>query len=720
MSSAQDGTWYRGETNAQGLPHGRGRCRLPDGSGGHDEYDGEWRDGHQEGRGRYTWSTGDTYEGDWLNKQRHGRGVQVFADSGNKYDGKWEHDVKCGLGTLVLASGDVYRGMWQGDLKHGEGEYVWANGDKYVGGWRDDMRNGHGTMTLSNGDTYEGNWLNDCKHGLGTYTWADGFKYSGYWRNDEQSQAPPIVVAPPKGKPAPGGPDSRALASPQGEQKAAPQKPADDQVRHARSASSCGSQKTLRKPQAFKQISRPAPKLFHPMPKSDVKLPAEPEPKKRPLPRHHPAPSLMPHVLMLEKIDFNRPVTQKPLPKPPSPAKETLFSQLMSTNVENPFRVIAAKPPRENHAEEIDVVTAGAKVVCPAMMPITIKPAKPLFGLGSHLAPVGKAITDTLCLTNPSKHRCSFRFVSRPSLKWEVTVDPASASIAAGKSVSVVVSLTCTSASVTPQIAVVVWPKNKEERCACWVPVELESALTTKLDPDELSVYRDPIGDGAYGTVWRGDYRGIDVAIKMIKHQDLLTDQMLKDFQSEVSVMEGIRNPRVVGFIGAVHVPNFLSIVTEFCEYGTLGNALAKKIAPWDLRLKCMLDCARAMMFLHASYILHRDIKPDNLLLVSFDAKSPVVCKIADFGTSRDLSRLSTKLDCTKGIGTPLYMAPEILKGADYDQRADVFSYGITMCHTVAQEAPFKNDPEIVNSLKFAEYIIEGKARACLRIRCNC
>jgi serine/threonine protein kinase len=203
---------------------------------------------------------------------------------------------------------------------------------------------------------------------------------------------------------------------------------------------------------------------------------------------------------------------------------------------------------------------------------------------------------------------------------------------------------------------------------------QLESQLTTKLDKDELRREGDPIGDGAYGVVYRGEYRGLPVAIKLLKHQSDLTSEMLADFQSEISIMEKLRHPAILGFVGAVHVRGNLAIVTEWCPYGSLFSALQKRKFSDELKCKVLLDAASGMNFLHQSGIIHRDLfvypsislccqlpthtihhsKPDNLLLVSLEPKGAIVCKLSDFGTTRDVNRFATDMQSTRGIGTPV------------------------------------------------------------------
>ena len=121
-------------------------------------------------------------------------------------------------------------------------------------------------------------------------------------------------------------------------------------------------------------------------------------------------------------------------------------------------------------------------------------------------------------------------------------------------------------------------------------------------------------------------------------------------------------------------------MVTEYAPCGSLADCIAKRDGPSDrVRAKLMLDAARGLAYLHANGILHRDIKPDNVLVFSLDEVLTVNGKLTDFGSSRNVNMLMTNLTFTKGIGSPTYMAPEVLNKEKYKKPADVFSFGVML-----------------------------------------
>jgi len=242
---------------------------------------------------------------------------------------------------------------------------------------------------------------------------------------------------------------------------------------------------------------------------------------------------------------------------------------------------------------------------------------------------------------------------------------------------------------------------------------KIQSQLSTRLDIEEVLLYKPAIGNGAYGTVYKGRYRGLDVACKLLKDQDNLTQDMFDDFRSEVNMFEIFRHPCIVNFIGAVFFPGSLALVTELCQYGALPSAM-KKYGPgvWNtqMKIKAMYDCSRAMDFLHQSSIIHRDLKPDNLLATSLEVHSPAVCKLSDFGTTKGSNSMMRGMVQTKGIGTPLFMAPEMMRGTEgYTTKADVYSFGIMMA-SVADDGkePYQGDTRIQSSWQFTNLVIDG------------
>ena len=188
---------------------------------------------------------------------------------------------------------------------------------------------------------------------------------------------------------------------------------------------------------------------------------------------------------------------------------------------------------------------------------------------------------------------------------------------------------------------------------------------------------------GSFGVVYKGSFRGNDVAAKKLKCFCVSAD-VRDEFDFEVAMLDRFRCDQIVVFYGACFIPNHIMMVTEFAPCGSLMDCIAKPPEPSkDIKVKLMLDAAKGLAYLHGNGILHRDIKPDNVLVFSLDEVIDVNGKLTDFGSSRNINMMMTNMTFTKGIGTPVNMAPEVLVNEQYKRPADVFSFAVTMLETL-------------------------------------
>jgi len=192
------------------------------------------------------------------------------------------------------------------------------------------------------------------------------------------------------------------------------------------------------------------------------------------------------------------------------------------------------------------------------------------------------------------------------------------------------------------------------------------------------------------------------VAVKKLQaHWIEFAPTVLGEFELEVKFLKTIRHPNIVLFYGAGYSKEGPFLVTEFVPHGSLSDMLRSHNAsgqtfPWKQKIEFCQDAAKGLEFLHSltPTRIHRDIKPQNLLVTK-----NLRIQIADFGTSKlsqtskneekqpSLSRSSrsssrsNSVASTSGIGTILYMAPELMaKGKIiYGTEVDVYSFGVTM-----------------------------------------
>ena len=155
-----------------------------------------------------------------------------------------------------------------------------------------------------------------------------------------------------------------------------------------------------------------------------------------------------------------------------------------------------------------------------------------------------------------------------------------------------------------------------------------------KIRHNEL-IMEDKLGEGSFGTVYHGTYRGNECAVKTVRATKV-TDEMVQAFIGEITLMAPLRHPNLVGLIGGCWTdgPDKLCIVLEYCAKGTLGGMVKDPGNTWDEHYyDIALGVAQCFQYLHHEQpgepLIHRDLKPDNVLIAGNGT-----AKVADFGES--------------------------------------------------------------------------------------
>uniref|UniRef100_A0A6U4KGP8 Protein kinase domain-containing protein n=1 Tax=Phaeomonas parva TaxID=124430 RepID=A0A6U4KGP8_9STRA len=203
----------------------------------------------------------------------------------------------------------------------------------------------------------------------------------------------------------------------------------------------------------------------------------------------------------------------------------------------------------------------------------------------------------------------------------------------------------------------------------------------------------DVLGTGAFATVYKALLPGPAGAPRVVAFKKLGTDNMqamsvktLADFECEVDLLRRLDHPNIVAFMGTTVDP--LGVVTEFCSRGNLMVMLHNESVAltWARKLSIVTDTARGMCYLHAQRptILHRDLKSLNILL-----DEHWNTKVTDFGLSR-FKADSIAGNMTGQTGTYHWMAPEVINAEKYDERADVYSFGIILWEVYGRAIPYE------------------------------
>ncbi|KAK7349364.1 hypothetical protein VNO77_06679 [Canavalia gladiata] len=200
------------------------------------------------------------------------------------------------------------------------------------------------------------------------------------------------------------------------------------------------------------------------------------------------------------------------------------------------------------------------------------------------------------------------------------------------------------------------------------------------------------IGSGSFAVVWRSRHRhtGLEVAIKEINITQL-TPKVRDNLLKEISILSTVHHPNIIRLFEAIQTNDRIYLVLEYCGGGDLAAYihLHGKVSEPVAR-HFMRQLAAGLQVLQEKNLIHRDLKPQNLLLAT-TAAMPIM-KIGDFGFARSLTPqgLADTL-----CGSPYYMAPEIIESRKYDAKADLWSVGAILYQLVIGRPPFDGNSQL-------------------------
>jgi len=224
--------------------------------------------------------------------------------------------------------------------------------------------------------------------------------------------------------------------------------------------------------------------------------------------------------------------------------------------------------------------------------------------------------------------------------------------------------------------------------------------------------FTEKLGSGSSGKVYKGLYKGQEVAVKVLKSKTEVKE--IEEFKKEFQIMSAIQSPHVVNFFGAMLEPR-LCMIMEFCAKGSLFHVISNDQLEvgWDRFFQFAIQTVQGIHTLHTwdPQIVHRDLKSLNLLV-----NDRWEVKVCDFGLSR-FDTASNMETLAKMRGTMAYCAPEVYFGEQFSTKSDVYSIGIILWELAARtingryERPFAE----YKNLHFDFQIIIQTAKKQLR-----
>ncbi|XP_035828104.1 leucine-rich repeat serine/threonine-protein kinase 1 isoform X2 [Aplysia californica] len=294
---------------------------------------------------------------------------------------------------------------------------------------------------------------------------------------------------------------------------------------------------------------------------------------------------------------------------------------------------------------------------------------------------------------------------------------------------------------------------------------ELPSAL--KICHEDIEISQESLGRGMTGSVHKGKWKDKDVAIKVFyarsvvvvsddsdnplypnmkdafpnvalirRDQDRAEAEQRKisnafsEMRREVGILSKLKHSCIIAFIGVCVRPKLL-VLMELAPLGSLRkeldkrrpasmldsegeNAVDKMVFSKHLTYKIILQMASGLSYLHMKDIIYRDLKPDNVLVMSMDLNVPVNVKLSDYG----ISKFATVQGLTGLFGTVGYMAPEVAMKETYTNKIDIFSFSMVMIEVVMGIPPAANVKRTSAALLTVEESVPLHIKNC-RIHCN-
>jgi serine/threonine protein kinase len=222
---------------------------------------------------------------------------------------------------------------------------------------------------------------------------------------------------------------------------------------------------------------------------------------------------------------------------------------------------------------------------------------------------------------------------------------------------------------------------------------------SAKLTGSKLGKYalKERIGQGGFGDVYVAEQKtGANVAVKILDASLARDDDAIERFKREADTAKRLEHPNIVRVLDVGSSRSRHYLVMELVRGGSLER-LIRREGTAEKVLPALVEAARALAYAHEHGVVHRDVKPQNILLTRSGK-----AKVADFGLARAVDHSSMTTE-GKLLGTASYMSPEQVKGERATAASDVYAMGVMIYDAISGQLPFKSDTQIGYLYQHAE-----------------
>ena len=630
------------------------------------------------------YNNGDYYIGETLQKSRNGFGTYYYKN-GNKYEGYWLDNLKHGKGTFFYYTGEMYEGYYVNNKKDGYGEYFYKNGDSYKGEFKENKRNGKGVLYLNNGCKFKGKFKNDEKDGMGEFINKKGEIQYEQWENGK------LLMK-----------NNKEITE---------EKINMNDIDYFNEVNTIKYEKYINK--KIKEIN-------------DTKS----------------------NLVKISARDLSKEMTKENIQKIMNIIKENPdVSNWNNNDVINFFEKINFN---KKYIEQLKNINGKE------LLNIDQNSIQNILGINDkfEINYLLRNIELLKYLKLDKREKIYEDNEEQPNSQEEIENNNKNNNIIDEKLNSMPEIKKNANNNQNKEKKNELNPFEKENliqelsRKSKYFYSSLNlNGLNYFINFDEIKKDKIKIGEGGFGEIYLGNWQGKKVAIKKLTLINLrVGDNNLSKFINEINIISSLRHPNIVLYMGASVDKENYYMISEYLPNGTLfdllhnnnntnsnnnnknnNNNYGENINNNSListnnnsinnnnnffnfnnfdnysknsfylndsnKIKIALQIALVIKYLHSRKIVHCDLKSPNILI---DKNYNI--KLGDFGLSRFIGKNSENI---KGkIGTPHWMAPEILLGGKYEYHSDIFSYGMILWEILTGDIPYNNiDPKKIENL---------------------